>query len=84
MCADGFNECGDRCEICGKYLDIAPFSEDDYFVIHNSYHEDKIYVLCSPSCLVEYSWRLKEEQNKLSKSKKVENNDRDSDFDQEC
>lgn len=54
-----------ECTMCGVKLD---FDAKDYFIIYQADYDIDEY-LCSPSCLVEFAWKLKESQPKLSKSK---------------
>jgi len=58
-------ECGN----CEKKISIA---DDHYLVEHTTsavYGTDTFdYWLCSPSCLVEWAWKVKDSQKKLSKS----------------
>lgn len=53
-----------RCENCHTaFDDNTGFGLEDWSLI------DTRLALCSPSCLVEFAWRLKEAQPKLSKSR---------------
>lgn len=52
------------CQTCGKEWNPFSFLEVKGPDIHA--------LLCSPSCLVEWAWKLKESQIKLSKSKEAD------------
>lgn len=51
-----------KCAGCDRQID---FYEYQVYRAHDAAHAN----LCSPSCLVEWAWREKEDQQKLSKSK---------------
>lgn len=56
-----------KCYQCGKYF-TTDGKYDEWYSIHK--HPDiHSWILCSPSCLVELAWEMKEGQEKLSKSK---------------
>ena len=54
-----------KCYECGKYFDHG---KDDWYSVfkHVDIHD---WIICTPSCLVEFAWTQKEAQEKLSKSK---------------
>lgn len=54
-----------KCYECGKYFDS---DKDGWFSVHE-HHDIHSWIICSPSCLVEFAWSKKEAQQKLSKSK---------------
>lgn len=56
------------CTNCGKSPSIYQINS----LFGESFEPPKpIAFLCSPSCLVEYGWTLKQDQTKLSKSKET-------------
>lgn len=57
-----------KCYQCGKYFHSE---KHEWYGVHKYDGVDAIYewVICSPSCLVEFAWEQKEGQEKLSKSK---------------
>jgi hypothetical protein len=62
-----------NCDNCER--DIKNPSTDYVVYINHHYSTGNIsteHMICSPSCLVEWAWKVKEGQTKLSKSK-VEN-----------
>lgn len=59
---------GDKCQVCEKDLDTAIGSY--LYVASGSKNKcGDSWFVCSPSCLVELAWGLKERQEKISKSK---------------
>lgn len=59
----------DKCDNCKEEI-----KNNIHYVIYinHSYQDGGIStedILCSPSCLVEFAWKIKEGQDKLSKSK---------------
>jgi hypothetical protein len=54
------------CSVCNKEI---PWGEEREVIEIYLNTNGATYNVCSPSCLVELSWKLKENQVKLSKSK---------------
>jgi hypothetical protein len=56
------------CDNCGGSFSL---NDDDYYLVEHHLREgvdEFTFFLCSPSCLVEWAWKIKESQQKLSKS----------------
>lgn len=60
-------EVGMVCNNCNKsYTVLTGFIIQDF----NKDYDDVVdFYLCSPSCLVEWAWKIKGDQQKMSKSK---------------
>lgn len=60
------------CDNCGR--DHDSYQQAYWLRKDSRFHNGETF-LCSPSCLVEWAWKLKESQEKLSKSKELNIND---------
>jgi len=54
-----------KCDNCGAQISRH---QGEFFELYRV-DLDIVTILCNPSCLVEYAWKLKEAQPKLSKSR---------------
>jgi len=61
----GYNNNTMTCDNCFEEIVTRPH----YDIAHLDFRDNKL--ICSPSCLVEWAWKLKDDQQKLSKSKVI-------------
>lgn len=62
-----------KCKNCEKVIDFRDKDYAEYDVYESA--TGKEYILCGISCLLDWGWRRKETQEKLSKSKALNTSD---------